>query len=429
MIEVVRRRGPFGLLELLSSPTANQSEANTLILVDQFEELFLYSSLKQIDDAAAFVNLLLEASAANDRIYVALTMWSDFIGAASSMPNLAQKISETQFLTPDLTRDEAREAIVGPAEVFGSAVEPDVVNEILNEMGTEPDQLPIMQHLMMRMWDRMTAGSAETPRILSRTDYEAVGGFKNALSMHGDAVFSNLPERKTKVAEDVFALLVDSESANQDTRRPARFEEIVEATSHSASEIADVIDAFRTPEFGFLTPEPPRPLERDAVIDVSHESLLRLWKRLRGWVAQEAKQQSEAVEEQRRIAERERQSAERERQEAERQRPRRVHPNGRLLVSGSQDETVRVWSLASGRELVEIDDHEGDVFSVAFDADGGLLASASIDSEARIRQIEANVADLSATACQHIESVVASSDENDSSLSDRIGEACGELRD
>jgi WD40 repeat protein len=54
-------------------------------------------------------------------------------------------------------------------------------------------------------------------------------------------------------------------------------------------------------------------------------------------------------------------------------------PDGRLLASGSNDKTVKVWEVASGRAVRTLTGHTWPVLSVAFSPDGRLLASGSVD--------------------------------------------------
>jgi len=101
---------------------------------DQFEELFRYSKMGAVSaderqdrsqQAAAFVNLLLEAKAQADcPIYVVLTMRSDFLGDCAQFPGLPEAINEGQYLVPRLTREERRAAVAGPVGVAGGKIDP-----------------------------------------------------------------------------------------------------------------------------------------------------------------------------------------------------------------------------------------------------------------------------------------------------------------
>jgi len=59
-------------------------------------------------------------------------------------------------------------------------------------------------------------------------------------------------------------------------------------------------------------------------------------------------------------------------------------PNGRVLASGSSDSTIRIWELASGKELKALTSRFGAARAVAFSPDGGLVASGGDDGSLRI---------------------------------------------
>jgi WD40 repeat protein/energy-coupling factor transporter ATP-binding protein EcfA2 len=286
------RRGSKGLIEAVRQMGLPPSD-NLLIVVDQFEELFRVArslgSDNYKDEAAAFVKLLLEAKSQEEiPIYIVITMRSDFLGDCAQFWNLPEAINEGQYLIPRLTRDERREAITGPIAVSEGAITPQLVNQLINETEDDPGLLPILQHALMRTWD-IAQADLQAGKPLDLHHFEAAGTMVGALSRHADEAYNELSDEQKLIAEKLFKQLTEKEADGREIRRPTKLSEICAVARASEAAVIEVIDVFRREGRSFLTPSADVALNGDSIIDISHESLIRGWKRLGDWVDDEAK--------------------------------------------------------------------------------------------------------------------------------------------
>ena len=290
LLEATLRRGTRGLVEAVRQARI-PAEDNLLIVVDQFEELFRYRVSRHDDsknEAVAFVRLLLAAAKQTEwPIYVVLTMRSDFIGDCMDIPGLPEMINSGQYLVPRMTRDELRSAITGPIAVGGGQIAQRLVSRLLNEFGDEGDQLPVMQHALMRSWDQWQERNGGD-RPLDFDDYEAIGTFRNALSMHCEEAYQEASaDHREQVVERMFKALTDTFSDPRGVRRPTSVKELSAVCEVPETEVTQVIEIFRQPNRCFLTPPNNVELHSRSIIDLSHESLMRGWTQLTGWAEEE----------------------------------------------------------------------------------------------------------------------------------------------
>ena len=292
LTNVILKSSSMGLVDVLKRYALNQKRSsNFLILIDQFEELFRF--LKREDDietanlSASFVNLLIRTIQQTELpIYIALTMRSDYIGDCAQFPDLTQIINSSHYLIPQMTRDQQKLAIEGPIAVGGGKITRRLTQQLLNDVGNSPDQLPILQHALMRTWDYWMHNREEGESIDLR-HYIAIGRLEEALSQHANETYSELDKNEREICEVIFKSLTEKGRDNYGIRRPAKINELARIANVTEDEIIHVVEKFRQPGRSILMPPANMPLKSDTIIEISHESLMRIWDRLKNWVDEE----------------------------------------------------------------------------------------------------------------------------------------------
>ena len=279
------------------------SKEMLLVLVDQLEELFRYHEeadpTGETDDDIAFVKLLLAAAGQSRHplpglddlpIYVVTTIRSEYLGQCPRFRGLPEALNESQYLIPRLTRDQQHDVIEGPIGLSGTSIEPALVQRLLEDLNDNPDQLPALQHALMRTWE-YSATAREQGKAITLTDYEAVGGMTDALDQDANEVYESLSsdDITRTTTRRLFQRLV---APDKETRSPTSFSELLAVTAADESDLNKVLDIFK--KRGFLTVSD----NKHRIVDITHESLIRGWKQLRTWVQEE----EESAENYRRLA-------------------------------------------------------------------------------------------------------------------------------
>jgi WD40 repeat protein len=285
-LEATLRRSALGLADAVRREQGTR-EGRLLVVADQLEELFRFQGASgdvRPSDRSDFVQLLIEAARDRDApVDVILTMRSDYLGDCSQFEQLPETINDGLYLVPRLTRSQMREAITGPVAVGGGTISSRLVQRILNDARSDPDVLPVVQHALMRTWD-LWAAAGDTTSPIDLVHYEAGGGLEEALARHADEAFDELSDdRGRRIAELTFKRLTELDVDGREGRRPSPLVEIAAVAWATVDEVNEVIEHFAQPGRSFVT------VSSDGVVDISHESLIRQWPRLRHWVRDEAR--------------------------------------------------------------------------------------------------------------------------------------------
>ena len=259
-----------------------------LVVVDQFEEL---ATLTPKDDRLPFLSRLLAATGADSKITVLLTLRADYYSAIYLDPRLSDGVQRGLVNVGAMTRDERRAVIEGPARRVELEFEPGLVNRLLDDVGDEPGNLPLLEFAVTELWERREV------RRLTNAAYEALGRVAGAIGRRANAVFAGLTGEQQAAAPRLFGRLVRLTAAGEegaDTRQRVRLDDLDEA-SRSAVEpfvAGRLLVTARDPGTSTTQANPddgPAPAAPDdpTTVEVAHEALIRQWERLRGWIKED----------------------------------------------------------------------------------------------------------------------------------------------
>lgn len=284
----ITEEGVDAIIEILKP--LRELRNNFFLLVDQFEELFRFSlnknDSKKIDEAIDFVNILLDLSSQTDLpIYIVITMRSDFIGDCARFFGLPEALNESQYVVPRLNRVQLRQSIEGPVNLFNGNINPGLTARLLNDAQQLKDELPLLQHALMRMWERYKNSAIDDK--LGMEDYESIGGIEKALSNHADEALQGMSEADLSLTKKIFQSLTGIDENGRKIRRPVHLSELELITGADKEKIHFIINRFIDDNRCFLVINKIENKD-DELIDISHESLIRQWSVLNNWVNEEA---------------------------------------------------------------------------------------------------------------------------------------------
>ncbi|MFJ8435527.1 helix-turn-helix domain-containing protein [Kitasatospora sp. NPDC094019] len=248
--------------------TPGNGKGYTVLVVDQFEEAFTLCA--EPAERAAFIDLLLAASAPDSRLRVVLAVRADFFGHCAEHHGLAAALREATLLVGPMGPAELREAIVKPAAGAGLIVERALTSRIVEEIDGEPGGLPLLSHALLETWRRRRG------RALTEAAYEAAGGVHGAIALTAERAYDRLTPEQATAARRILLRLVTPGQGVQDTSRPVDRTELESLDAGGA-------DTGTTAVLELLARARLITLDGDTV-HLAHEALISSWPRLNTWI-------------------------------------------------------------------------------------------------------------------------------------------------
>jgi len=273
----VLRADPVALAAWASN---HASDRDVLLVVDQAEELVTMGPGPE--DTEAYLRLLANAlEGAAGRLRALFTVRSEFEPQFARLP-LGPRWHAAKFLVPQMTQDELRRVIEGPAAArvirFESA---ELVDKLVNEVVQMPGALPLLSFALSEMYRSFL--KRRDDRTLTLQDYEALaGGVTGSLRVRADQVFDELDALEQETACRVLERLV-SLQAGELTRRRVPRRELNQGEKDEDARVNRVLD--RLVEARLLVTDE---LEGESYVELAHDALIHGWDRLFAWVRKDA---------------------------------------------------------------------------------------------------------------------------------------------
>lgn len=261
--------------ELLADPDAlhlytrhaladRPTEADLLLVVDQFEEVFTLCHDEQ--ERRVFVTALVRATQQpTSRLRVVLGVRTDFYTHCARIPDLAHALGQAQILVEPMSTDQLRSAITQPAVRAGCTVESALLAALIADCAGQPAVLPLLSHALLETWRRRRGNT------LTLAGYQAAGGITHAITHTAERVYAQCDIRQQRLVESLLLRLTALGEGTEDTKRRIHRDEL------------DAADPDRAAILERLTQARLITVDREW-IEITHEALIRSWPRLQGWM-------------------------------------------------------------------------------------------------------------------------------------------------
>src|SRR6266566_4769802 len=264
-----------GLHQLAMALTHHQG-TRVLLCIDQFEELFTQTI--GLEERDQFLELIVTAlSEPRGPIIVILTLRADFYDRVLNSSVLGPLIEQHQCAVFPMNLQELRMVIEQPARLADVQMtfEGDLVGDLLFEMQGQAGALPLLQFTLDQLFQR------RCDHQLTREAFEEIGGVKGALVRQAEFTYASLPsEEHRRLARTLFLRLIEPGATEQDTtRRRAARSELLLADPKETVLLEEVSETFIRARL--VT---SNTMAGTAVLEVSHEALIREWPRLANWL-------------------------------------------------------------------------------------------------------------------------------------------------
>ncbi|MEG4628967.1 CHAT domain-containing protein [Microcoleus sp. AR_TQ3_B6] len=274
-VRITPSNEPLKQLEIL----LNVSQQHSILVVDQFEELFTLCEDKA--NRQEFIDKLFHLAECQK---VVITMRADFLGECTFYPPLRKRIETRQKLVGPMEPAELITAMKMQADRGGLRFEAGLSHSILNDVQGEPGAMPLLQYALQELWKRRRG------RWLCGEEYQAIGKVQQAIAKTADDFYNSLPAQKQEQIQNIFLRLTRLDKnaiqgeKRRDTRQRVELEDLVPSGSNLA-ETKKLVQQLAGEGVRLVVTSRNETTGKEEV-EVAHEALIRYWPTLQEWLSQ-----------------------------------------------------------------------------------------------------------------------------------------------
>lgn len=286
-LNVISAGNAMSALQLAENPHAlrewveeQSGDREFLLVIDQAEELMIMSSEEGI--AGNFLRLIASALDRDNPLRIIMTLRSEF-GPQFAQSTLKRHWQNSSYVIPQMSQDELRRVIEGPAAVKVMRFESsELVEKLVNEVVQMPGALPLLSFALSQMYLNYLTRHTDD-RVLTKGDYESLeGGVVGALRIRANQVVDAVDIAHRQTARRVLERLVSVGSGEFARRRVPRHEFDLDDSAEQAR-----IDTMLTQL------DEARLVVSDEIggvphLELAHDALIFGWNRLYSWVREDA---------------------------------------------------------------------------------------------------------------------------------------------
>lgn len=247
-------------------------DAELLIVIDQFEELFTLTDSETREAVLDALTTLVSDDRSPAR--VVLTIRADYFDEPLRHAELGIMLQGATVPVGAPTIDQLHQMVEEPAAALGVGYEPGLTSRIIDQVEGESGALPLLEFALTELFD------ARQSDMITNAEFETTGGVVGALGARADTTFEALGSQGEEAARQLFMRLVSVDDTGRPTRRRAHRAELMRLPV-SRHRLETALNAFGSARL--LT------FDRDSTtrgptVEVAHEAILQEWPRLRSWI-------------------------------------------------------------------------------------------------------------------------------------------------